>query len=189
MNNLQKGIAIASVVGLVGFGLHTCCHKRPERTKGQEIGKVVEAEYEKGMADVLGFIDKNYDSHETIVNYILELREKRNLWFSEKTVDNLADLFKREAEKYPWRMKEHIMDVTAVALRSGYRNEIFDRLSVKEKSEILEEALKYKTRKCMEETGDVAIDAIDKARETKLYDRVRRAGENFFRNVRRRIFK
>ena len=85
----------------------------------------------------------------------------------------MAGVVLEEVREDPEGMKDYVLNVSAEGLRSSYRQEVWQQLSVDEKWDLFTEMSHYKTKECWEETREVAKDAYEKFSETKLYDKIK----------------
>jgi len=128
---------------------------------------------EKSLGDVLKYLEANPNYRELVINYSINFHKKANGTFSKDTLDNLAGIVLEAAKENPQIMKDFVLDISAVGLRSSYRQQVWQQLSPEEKWDLFTEMSYFKTKECWEETLDVAKDAYSKFSETKLYDKIK----------------
>ncbi len=113
----------------------------------------------------LKYIDGNPEYHDMVVDYIIDFKKKNNLPFSKETIDNLANLVKKEVEAYPIQMKDYVLNISKIGLNSDYRVEIWQQLTEEEKSELINNVVGYKTKELLDETRDITKDTYKKIME------------------------
>jgi len=186
LKDLGRNLAVLTIVTASSLSLYSCKKNEPGQIKNPDnsvkvelVEKKVEEKVEKKnvtLGDVLKYIDKNPEHQELILNYAVDVRN-HNVPYSRETVDNLSGIVKQEVEAYPSQMKNYILDIVRIGLRSDCKDEMWGQLTKEEKWQIFKEVSKYKTRECLNETKEVIVDAYDKFKETKLHDKLEDAGE------------
>jgi len=185
--SFKKTLVVLSIITAGTFGVYSCKKVNSNPQPVQEVRQAgVERREEKveTLGDVLKYIDDNPRQQELIVDYIIGIREKNELPFSGETIDKLAGIVQQEATTCPVQMKNFVLDISAIGLKSDYRNEIWQQLTAEEKWQLVRDASEYKARECWEETKEIAEDAYEKFRETRLHDKMEDAGERIRRGGR-----
>jgi len=160
---------LKKISGLLALGLLFCGCGKDKRYEDVDV-----YENRNGLGRALEHIDENPEHRDFIVNYIIGANEKDYTGYSEKTMSNLSHIVTLNALVYPDKMKDVILDIAQIGLRSRYRDEIWDELTPEEMWVISKGAVEYKTKKAYGVVGELSVDVYHKLKETKLYDEIKK---------------
>ena len=131
----------------------------------------------KSLSRILDYVNDNPEHRDLIINYSIDLNDRQDQQFSDKTLENFSYIVTKNTLKDPKQMKAFVLDIAQIGLRSEYRGEIWDELTPEEKWKISREAIGHKSKQAYGVASELGVDVYDKLKETKLYGELKRFEE------------
>lgn len=186
-----KRIALVSLLSAGALFLTSCKKQEESNTvnKAEEIYTNIETERkdEITFGDVLKYIENNRDKQYILTDYLSDLLLKDESGIPNSSSRNFSEIIKREIERNPDEMKDYVLSVSRIGLNSSYRREIWNQLDMREKSELVREVLTDNARDYLAETRELGKDALEKFRETRLYEKGEELGDRLTEEIKERI--